>query len=880
MGRCLDENQEAITMSIVHSSTRAKKTIVALTSLYVCIGFICIGFVASGTAQAVITRLTPLAEVLETEHYIFVARVTRLDAGKPLAVFQVVRALKGELPFQQLAVNMSGDDEAKKANDTQTILDRLDSRRQVVFFVSKRGKRYQAMAFVEGSWFSLQGFEEDAGKAVRWAFLHGEPYLRRTFAGSSAELIRIIEDGLAKRAAPPRPDEKAKPGYGPPASEDKPDKSAGSGARLGPRWLGGSARGTTLWAVIPSFVLVGPLAILAAIFPGLFARLAVAWKRWRAFLTVASLNSTLALIHYFAQDYLPQGWWWGLQAWTVYLLVITLMGLLWAGIRYRRLASLDPLVTAVPSRVEVFSLAGMSLFATLCILFTICWADVRTAILPPMREFTCIGLGVIASLLYAIYRRSTALWDGNVDEAPGRRLSLSGESVALGTLVMCLLIASVWYSSYTPSPWAVTTESREGSSVIGPRLVSAEALEIYEQDGNQRVVLRGQVLSRVVVDQGRLYFGIMEAGLSGGGRIVCADSNGKVIWSYDGDEKPCLPVYCTPVVVNGVVYCGEGLHEHSNCRLFALDALTGQPRWPQPFRTSSHTEGSPIASQGLVVFPAGDDGVYAVGIEDGKIRWHLRGGPESGLHVDGAPAIANGRLYLGSGLYSTVALCLDLTTGQQLWRTDLKLRSFAAPLVLGERVYYGVGTGNLGADTYEYPEEKGERKEKQPAGAVVCLDATTGKEIWRSELPRGVHAGLVGDAFQVYATCRDGSIYAFDRHTGQQRWRVSVGSAITSQAGVAKSGGMPVAVYAVSREGLVVCIHPQTGQVIWHQPLPGFFWDGQETSGVLGGPTILQEVLPQASRRTIYIGAMTVDPNNPNRRQVAVFRLMDELTEP
>jgi outer membrane protein assembly factor BamB len=103
---------------------------------------------------------------------------------------------------------------------------------------------------------------------------------------------------------------------------------------------------------------------------------------------------------------------------------------------------------------------------------------------------------------------------------------------------------------------------------------------------------------------------------------------------------------------------------------------------------------------------------------------------------------------------------------------------------------------------------------------------------------------------------------------------------VTSQPAVAKLGGLPVAVYAVSREGLAVCLHPQTGQVIWQKPLPGFLWDGQETSGVLGGPTIVQELLPQGSRRTIYIGAMTVDPNNPNRRQVAVFRLIDEILDP
>ncbi|MCS7021530.1 MAG: PQQ-like beta-propeller repeat protein [Gemmataceae bacterium] len=837
-----------------------------------------------GTAHAVITRLTPLAEVLETERYIFVARVVRVDADKPAVVFQVVRHLKGEAPFQHLPVNMSGDEEAKKANDTQTILDRLHPRRQVIFFVNKRGKRYNAVAFVEGSWFSLQGLEDENGQAVRWAFLHGEPYLRRTFAGSSAELIRIIEDGLAKRATPPPPDEKAKPGYGPPASADPPmdepaknkEKSEGSPKKMSVR----GGRLGQLWAVIPSFVLVGPLAVVAAIFPGVFARLAIAWKRWRAFLTIASLNSTLALVHYFVQDYLPGGWWWGTQALTVYLLVISLVGLIWAGARYRRLAACEPQTTQPPARTELLSLGGITLLAALCIAATIWWTNLHTAITPPMREFTCIGIALAMASLYAFYRKVTAHWDSGCVTTGSHRLSLSGESVALATLAVCTAAAWCLQISAGRSPISVNVLSGEATQAIGPRLVSSEAIEAWEDDGVQRTPLRGQVLSRVIVYQERLYFGIVEAGLSAGGRIVCLDSrSGKVLWSHDGGEKPLLPVYCTPLVADEVVYCGEGLHEHSGCRLLALDAHTGQPRWAEPFRTASHTEGTPVKSGDLLIFPAGDDGVYAVAATTGQRRWHLPGGWDRQLHVDGTPALHQGRLFVGSGLYAPAAICLDAATGQELWRTPLPFRSFGAPLLLGQHVYYGVGTGNLGADTHDYPEEKGHHREDKPAGAVVCLDATTGTQLWQLDLPRGVHTGLAGDAFNVYAACRDGSVYAVDRRTGRLRWQASIGTAITSQPAVATLGGLPVAVYAVSREGLAVCLHPQTGQPIWQHALPGFQWDGQETSGVLGGPTVVQQLLPQGSRRIIYIGAMTVDPNNPNRRTVAVFRFIDELTD-
>ena len=266
-------------------------------------------------SQAVIMKLTPLAEVLESEQFIFVAAVDKTDPEKPSAVFKLDKKLKGEAPFERIPVNMTGDDEAKKAGDTKTILDRLDATRKVVFFVSKRGKKYNAMAFVEGSWFSMQGTIDDADKTVRWAFLHGEPFLRRTFKGTSAELVKVIEDGLAKKAKPPGPDEKEKPGYGPQRRKKKGRAKQISRIRIKIRRSHDAAEPVPVLIliscplplfhrpahssrVIPSFVLVGPLAIIAALFPGVFARMAVGMKRWRAFLVVASINSTLAIIYW------------------------------------------------------------------------------------------------------------------------------------------------------------------------------------------------------------------------------------------------------------------------------------------------------------------------------------------------------------------------------------------------------------------------------------------------------------------------------------------------------------------------------------------------------------------------------------------------------
>jgi 2-C-methyl-D-erythritol 2,4-cyclodiphosphate synthase len=54
------------------------------------------------------------------------ALMLKLDPDKPAAVFKLDKKLKGDPPYERIPVNMTGNDEAKKAGDTKTVLDRLD----------------------------------------------------------------------------------------------------------------------------------------------------------------------------------------------------------------------------------------------------------------------------------------------------------------------------------------------------------------------------------------------------------------------------------------------------------------------------------------------------------------------------------------------------------------------------------------------------------------------------------------------------------------------------------------------------------------------------------------------------------------------------------
>jgi len=377
-------------------------------------------------------------------------------------------------------------------------------------------------------------------------------------------------------------------------------------------------------------------------------------------------------------------------------------------------------------------------------------------------------------------------------------------------------------------------------------------------------------VSGVTVSGDRAYFGGTTGGFGGNGAVVCVDlATGNQRWASTDPEM--RTAYCTPTVANGRVYCGEGLHSDQGCRLLCLDAGTGQKLWEK--RTTSHTEGAPTVIDGRVYFSAGDDGVYCV-TTDGADVWHDLG-RENRRHVDSTVTVANGRVYAGSGYQTLSAFALDAATGREVWKTDLPLRSFGQPLVVGKRVFYGLGTGNLTFDLSTEP-EPGQPAERTPAGAVVCLHADTGELMWKRDLDRSVHTTMSGDGRAVYAACRDGWVYALERTSGAVLWRFSYGQAITTGTAVAAQTkvGLSAAVYGVSPTGGVFAHDPLSGKLFWSREVAEL---ANRTVEVMAPPTV---VLTDADgrERHVYIPVTLVNRNS-GARAAAVVRFVDRVTE-
>ncbi|MGH7222994.1 MAG: PQQ-binding-like beta-propeller repeat protein, partial [Gemmataceae bacterium] len=650
---------------------------------------------AATPALAVITRLTPLRDVLRDSTFIVTAKVESVDADKAAMVLVVDRELKGKSKLRKLPIALKGDAEAKRKNHVPQILKRVAPNLPLVLFVLQRDKKYTAFAYSNGTWFQLLGQESDG--AVRWRFTHGEPYLRKTFKGSTAELKKTVVEGLAGKKAPPKPDTKEKPGFGPEV-----DKKSGSRGTYG---------GGTLFAVIPTVLVGGPLAILAMLFPAVFGGLILVMRRWMVALSVLSLNSTLYALQNWYGHRLAGSWWGTPLALWLTMTLVTLFGILWAWRRHvaalgerpalagwygthqpadadrspSNAASTEITTDLTPVIAPVRKArAGWGEIITLGILSALCLASAAFSLPRSLAQLDLaskmllmFSAGLWMATLHALYRRWIVV----------RGRALQPGLPSEGVLLWTMLVGGVAFSGsfLNESSSAGITEERSGPLSGGWRHRVAWRF--------QPKVERCWMASSPVLDGERIYIGVvLPSAFKGSGAVYCVDrKTGKEIWMFNdgGDMKD---VFSSSCLADGRLYIGEGFHQHSDCKLYCLDAATGKKLWVSA--TASHTESTPCVAAGKVYFGAGDDGLYCLDAATGKEKWHLKG-----LHVDANPLVIDNRLYGGSGVgdyhKETVLFCLNADSGEEHWRMAVDLPVWGMPAVQGEYVYAGIGNGNF-----------------------------------------------------------------------------------------------------------------------------------------------------------------------------------------
>jgi hypothetical protein len=180
---------------------------------------------ATSEVRGVIKATAPLKLFVRDSTQIVRVRITEFLPDKSRLVFKVEQDIKEKLGDRTMNVVWKLDPDSKweGIRSLPKLLKCLGPDREAVLFINDAGgfwhnkgatRKYPiAFGFAEGSWFCLESTKLDGGTLL-WRLAQGEPYLRTTFKGTTAELKTILVDHLAGKGKLPDP-VKAEPGFGP-----------------------------------------------------------------------------------------------------------------------------------------------------------------------------------------------------------------------------------------------------------------------------------------------------------------------------------------------------------------------------------------------------------------------------------------------------------------------------------------------------------------------------------------------------------------------------------------------------------------------------------------------------------------------------------------
>jgi outer membrane protein assembly factor BamB len=267
------------------------------------------------------------------------------------------------------------------------------------------------------------------------------------------------------------------------------------------------------------------------------------------------------------------------------------------------------------------------------------------------------------------------------------------------------------------------------------------------------------------------------------------------------------PIVGSPVVAAGVVYVAS-----LDTYLYAIERDTGKEKWR--FKSRMPIASTPAIGDELLYFVSSTGALAAIEIATGQPKWvfaaeyekkfeakNLHGYPPAAQSIPDAwdvfissPAIANGKVYFGSGDGNVYAV--DAKTGLLQWKFPTKDVVHASPAVAGGTVYVGSWDS-----------------------ALYALDAETGQLRWTFEAGQdpAIH-NQVG--FQSSPAVVDGTVYvgtsdtarvmALDAKTGRLKFNFSAKAYVFSSAAIAGK-----LVYVGNHAGRLFAIDAKTGELAW-----------------------------------------------------------------
>lgn len=261
--------------------------------------------------------------------------------------------------------------------------------------------------------------------------------------------------------------------------------------------------------------------------------------------------------------------------------------------------------------------------------------------------------------------------------------------------------------------------------------------------------------------------------VSAPGTLYAVNPDGSLRWQFNAPGSLSAP---PAITADGTLLLND-----SGSILSAVNP-DGSLRWQQQLPRLQR--GSPLwLSTPSLIIVTGIDGTIAAYTADGNEQWTFA------LNSEAAPAIAtpDGHIVVLDARGRITQLD---ATGQQVWQVQQAGTFWAPPSPAPDGGLYATTT----------------------AGRVFALDAA-GNQQWSQplELPVQLPVELSPDASTLYVTATNGTLVALDSTTGNERWRVTVNSTLTTPPAPAPDGTL----YLSTGDGLLLALDSRDGRTVW-----------------------------------------------------------------
>ena len=183
---------------------------------------------------------------------------------------------------------------------------------------------------------------------------------------------------------------------------------------------------------------------------------------------------------------------------------------------------------------------------------------------------------------------------------------------------------------------------------------------------------------------------------------------------------------------------------------------------------------------------------------------------------DATPALSGKKIYLAVRQNADeVILCLDAATGKELWRSAYPAPAVTGPASShpGQRSTPAISDGKI--VTFGV------------SGILTCLDASTGKVLWKKENPENAvpqfftgMSPLIADGLCIVhlGTKDKGQVVALDLATGREKWKWEGDGPSYASPSLMTSGTDKNVV--VQTEKNLVALSLSDGRLLWQVPTP------------------------------------------------------------